>query len=86
MTTFVTRGGKLVEKYGPEDDRDYSRTAAPMVQGDTPAYRSPITGHEVSGRRARREDLKRHNCIPVGGSDAPQHKGLTNGFRREYVD
>lgn len=86
MTTFVMRNGKCVEKFGPEDDADYSRAAGPMVQGDIQPYASPITGHEVSGRRARREDLKRHNCIPVGGSDAPAHKGLTNGIRREYRD
>jgi hypothetical protein len=36
---------------------------APMVQGDTPPYQSPIDGKEVSGRRARKEDLLRNNCV-----------------------
>lgn len=86
MTTFVFRNGKMVEKHGAEDDRDYGIKAGYYVQGDLKPYQSPVTGHEVGGRRARREDLKKHNCIPAGGSDAPIHKGLTNGFRREYRD
>lgn len=86
MTVEVFRNGKMVEKYGPQDDRDYGTSPGYYVQGDAKEYASPITGRPVDGNRARREDLKRHNCIPVGGSDAPQHKGLTNGFRRDYRD
>lgn len=35
-----------------------------MVQPDLPGYESPITGVWVEGRKARREDLKKHRCIP----------------------
>lgn len=37
---------------------------APMVQGDLPAYISPVTGMLISGRRAREEDLRVHGCVP----------------------
>jgi hypothetical protein len=31
--------------------------------GDTPGYTSPVTGEWIEGRRARRYDLEKHNCI-----------------------
>lgn len=37
--------------------------AAPYVMGDTPDYTSPIDGKLISGRKQRREDLKRNNCV-----------------------
>lgn len=46
---------------------------APRVFGDLPAYRSPIDGKLVDGRRARRYDMESNNCvdandfIPEGG-------------------
>ena len=33
------------------------------IMGDTPDYTSPIDGRLVSGRKQRREDLKRNNCV-----------------------
>lgn len=82
MSLEVYRNGKWVEKFGPDDDQDYSQKARYYVQNDIQPYASPITGREVSGSRARREDMRRHNCIPVGGSDRPKHMGLTNGFKQ----
>jgi len=35
----------------------------PMVRGDLPPYESPVTGTLIQGRAARREDLKRHDCV-----------------------
>ena len=46
---------------------------APLDTPDTPGYRSPITGEWIEGRRARREDLKKHNC--VDGGDMPRLNG-----------
>ena len=51
----------------------------PFVWDDTPGYESPITGLWVEGRRARREDLKRHRCRPYEGreqelKEAQRHK------------
>lgn len=37
--------------------------AAPYVIGDTPDYQSPVDGKLVSGRKQRREDLKRTGCV-----------------------
>ncbi len=46
-----------------------ARIDAPFVQADLPPYESPIDGHIVDGRRARREDLKRSGCRPYEGFD-----------------
>lgn len=34
-----------------------------MVQADYAPYQSPVDGREISGRRARKEDLLRSNCV-----------------------
>lgn len=34
-----------------------------MIVGDIPDYQSPVDGRIVSGRKQRREDLKRHGCV-----------------------
>ncbi len=44
----------------------------PYVRGDLPAYRSPVTGEVIDGRRARREDLKKHNCVEVDPPSKPR--------------
>lgn len=38
--------------------------SAPMVVTDLPGYSSPVDGRWVEGKRARREDLARNNCVP----------------------
>ena len=45
----------------------------PQYTPDTPGYASPITGEWIEGRRARREDLKKHGCIEAG--DMPRLNG-----------
>lgn len=40
---------------------------APAVFGDLPGYQSPVSGLWIDGRRARRDDLRRHNCRPWEG-------------------
>lgn len=39
------------------------RICAPMVVTDLPGYESPVDGRWVEGKRARREDLARNNCV-----------------------
>lgn len=39
------------------------KISAPMVAGDLQPYLSPVDGREISGRRARKEDLLRNNCV-----------------------
>lgn len=36
--------------------------AAPMIVMDYPGYQCPITGTWIEGRRAHRENLKKHGC------------------------
>lgn len=45
------------------------RALAPVVWDDLPGYTSPVTGLWVEGRKARREDLRRHNCRPYEGRE-----------------
>ena len=40
---------------------------SPLIFGDLPDYQSPVTGHWVSGRVGRREDLKRTGSRPWEG-------------------
>lgn len=41
-----------------------SHLCAPMVIRDIEPYRSPVDGKEISSRSARREDLKKNDCVP----------------------
>jgi hypothetical protein len=45
---------------------------APVVHGDYEGYTSPITGEWIEGRRAHREDLKRHGCRVYEGRESEQ--------------
>lgn len=38
--------------------------SAPIVAADLPGYQSPVDGRWIEGRKARREDLARNNCVP----------------------
>ncbi len=63
---YVQIDGQLVEVTS-----DYVQDPiAPVVWNDLPDYESPVTGLVVSGRRARREDMKRTGCRPWEGMDA----------------
>lgn len=66
MPVFVYRDGRMVDKATgePMNDPDAAWTpAAPRVFGDIEAYASPIDGKPVDGRRARRYDLEKNNCV-----------------------
>lgn len=58
--------GKLVEV----DTTARTEQRAPMVIPDLPDYVSPVTGKLVSGRRQRRDDLRRSNSRPWEGKEA----------------
>lgn len=70
--------GKLVEI--PVNSRS-RRPDAPFVQGDYEGYQSPITGEWIEGRRAHREDLKRHGCRVYEGRESEQR--VANRARAE---
>lgn len=50
----------------------------PMAYGDLPGYRSPIDGSWVEGRRARKYDLEKNNCIDAGDIKSPTGGKLRN--------
>lgn len=50
--------------------------AMPRVFGDLPGYRSPIDGSWIEGRRARKYDLEKNNCVDANDFSKP--KGLRN--------
>jgi hypothetical protein len=49
----------------------------PRVVADIQPYLSPVTGQYISGRRAKADDLRRHNCI-----DASELPRKTDGKLR----
>jgi hypothetical protein len=49
-----------------------------FIQPDLPGYESPVTGEWIEGRRARREDLKRHGCRPWEGKDQELKQAARN--------
>jgi hypothetical protein len=50
----------------------------PLTVGDLPGYASPITGEWVEGRRARKYDLQKHNCIDANDLPSPTGGKLKN--------
>lgn len=72
MTTYVLRNGRMVDKEtgAPMNSGPYE-PAAPMVVPDTPGYASPIDGKWIEGRRARRYDLEKNDCVEWEPSLSP---------------
>lgn len=53
-----------------EVSQDYAaEPMAPLVFGDLPSYRSPVTGQWIDGKVQRREDLKRTGSRPYEGRE-----------------
>ncbi len=50
----------------------------PRVFGDFEAYASPIDGTIVEGRRARRYDLEKNNCVDANELGSPTGGKLKN--------
>lgn len=77
MPVFVFRGGQMVDKATGEPMLTPEERAAPVPTpftfGDLEGYQSPIDGSWIEGRRARRYDLEKNNCVdasdfaPAGG-------------------
>jgi hypothetical protein len=81
MAKYVLRDGRFVcKKTGrpmiTEEDKErfnemLKSGRGPMITSDIPDYISPVTGKPVSGRVARREDLRRNNCFEVDPPSKP---------------
>jgi hypothetical protein len=82
MPTFVYRGGRMVDKATGAPMLTEAERAAPIgcprVIADIAPYRSPVTGEVISGRRAKRDDLARHNCIDASDLPSPTGGRLKN--------
>ena len=84
MPTFVYRNGMMVDKHTGApmlSDEDKKRVLeTPRVFGDAEGYQSPITGDWIDGRRARRYDLEKNDCVPAQDLKPYGYKGkkLTN--------
>lgn len=62
---YVYRDGRMVDKETGEpmnNNKEWVPTV-PMVISDIEPYLSPVTGEYVSGRRAKRDDLAKNNCV-----------------------
>jgi len=56
--------GRMVDKKtGERMVPDDAPLAAPRVEGDYEGYQSPIDGSWIEGRRARRYDMEKNNCV-----------------------
>ena len=78
--------------YDPETDRMVNKDTgepmndpaaewtpvAPRVFGDLPGYQSPIDGSWIEGRRARRYDLEKNDCIDANDLPSPTGGKLKN--------
>jgi hypothetical protein len=78
MATFVYCSTRkiMVNKETREPMVDPSKPfvpVTPMHIPDIQPYLSPVSGEYVSGRRAKAEDLAKHNCIDA--SDLPSPTG-----------
>ncbi len=87
MATFVydRERGMMVDKVTGEPMNPGGPLATPMVFSDLPGYQSPIDGAWVEGRRARRYDLQKNNCVDANDLPSPTGGRLKNErFARKH--
>jgi hypothetical protein len=94
---YVFRDGRFVERKTGEPMRAPDRIASPYVLSDV-AYRSPLSGREITSRSQRREEMKVHEVREVDPSEyrpvyrkkanAVKHRGEHNpdAGRLTFVD
>lgn len=68
--------GRLVDKKTGEPmvSDEQLKTVPPLPQffSDIEGYASPVTGEWIEGRRARRYDLEKHNCVDANEISKPK--------------
>lgn len=76
---YVYRNGQMVEKDTGLPMLNQEERARPLqvprVFGDMEGYTSPVTGEWIEGRRARRYDLEKNNCVPAQDLKPYDYKG-----------
>ena len=73
MERYVLKNGQWINRATGEPMVTPDRLAMPMIISDIPEYRSPIDGRPITSRSARRDDLKRNNCVEYEPSLKPKH-------------
>jgi hypothetical protein len=74
MATYVWKDKKWIDREtGEQIATAFPGIVMPMVISDIPEYRSPIDGRLITSRSARREDLKRNNCVEYEPSMKSKH-------------
>lgn len=58
---------------------------SPSVFGDYPGYESPVTGEWIEGKRARKYDLEKHDCVdPLDFGPKKPRKLRNRAFARKH--
>lgn len=82
MATYVYRDGRMVDKESGLPMLNQAERAAPLaapaVFGDLPGYASPVDGSWIDGRRARRYDMEKHNCVDANDLAPSGPRALKN--------
>lgn len=80
MGAYVWRNGAFVDKQtGEVMHKPFAgQVCMPTIISDIPEYRSPIDGQPITSRSARREDLKRNNCVEYEPSMSPTKGKIRN--------
>jgi hypothetical protein len=83
MPTYrVADDGSLIDKEtGNKLIIERGTICAPMIISDIQPYRSPVSGEYVGGRAAKREDLKKHDCVDA--NELRPSFGKRNGVKSE---
>lgn len=84
MPVSVWRNGQWVDKKtGEPTPKKSDGVVSVTIWPDIPDYQSPVTGDVISGRAARKEDLKKHGCIEIDPPKEP--RGFKNPrFAKKY--
>ena len=65
----------------PIPERD--ELCVPMIIPDIEPYQSPVDGSYVSGRAAKRDDLRKHNCVDANDLPRSKKRAPLGKFRNE---
>lgn len=91
MARYVFKGGKFVDPATGEPMHvpDRGTLCTPSIVSDIEPYQSPVDGRYVSGRAAKRDDLKRHDCIdandlPRSSKRAPKGEFRNKRFAKKH--
>ena len=73
MERYVLKNGQWINRATGEPMVTPDRLAMPMIISDIPEYPSPIDGRPITSRSARRDDLRRNNCVEYDDSLRKKH-------------